>query len=207
MKKMNSKGFTLIELLAVITIMGILMVGAVGAYSRIIENSRKDTFVDTAKKYADGARTMWLADNLSCNGIVSSALGPGHYYIEIDSSSESVPRILESGGKSSWGNRDIKGYVKVIVIDNKTAGPDGISGNADDVSNTIAKFYPVLADGLHGINVDATSKFPVADNVLIAPDKIVRGSIIMDGVEHDNVKVPNKGSTDPDLSPTICVEA
>ena len=54
----NNKGFTLIELLAVITIMGILMMVAIPTVSRTIENSRKDTFVDTAKKYADSVSTM-----------------------------------------------------------------------------------------------------------------------------------------------------
>ena len=60
----NNKGFTLIELLAVITIMGILMMVAIPTVSRTIENSRKDTFIDTAKKYADSAQTMWMGDNL-----------------------------------------------------------------------------------------------------------------------------------------------
>ena len=114
----NNKGFTLIELLAVITIMGILMMVAIPTVSRTIENSRKDTFIDTAKKYADSAQTMWMGDNLLCmasdgNRYSSSAMPVGTYYIEIDTTSETVPVLLEQGGKSSWGSRDIKGYVKV----------------------------------------------------------------------------------------------
>lgn len=116
----NNNGFTLIELLAVITIMGILMMVAIPTVSRTIENSRKDTFIDTAKKYADSAKTMWMGDNLLCmtaegKRFNSSAVPTGTYYIEIDTSSDSAPVLLEQGGKSSWGSRDIKGYVKVDV--------------------------------------------------------------------------------------------
>ena len=68
MKRINKKGFTLVELLAVIVIMGILMMVAIPSISRVIENSRKDTFVDIAKSYANAAKTLWTADTLTCEG-------------------------------------------------------------------------------------------------------------------------------------------
>ena len=61
MKKRNIKGFTLIELLAVIIIMGILMMTAIPAVTKYIENSRKDTFWQTAKSYIDAAKTSLLS--------------------------------------------------------------------------------------------------------------------------------------------------
>ena len=57
--KKAKKGFTLVELLAVITIMGILMLVAIPAVSRTIENSRRDTFMDTAKAYINSDSTSW----------------------------------------------------------------------------------------------------------------------------------------------------
>ncbi len=147
MKKLNTKGFTLIELLAVITIMGILMIVAIPAVTRTIENSRKDTFIDMAKQYASSAKTWWAADNLYCStpegvSYSSSAVPEGIYYIAVDTTSDSVPKLLESGGKSSWGSRDVKGYVKVHVSDHTTIRGDvtldGVITNAD--SQAITKY-------------------------------------------------------------------
>lgn len=62
----DNRGFTLIELLAVIVIMGILMVVAVPAVTKYINNSKKDTFYNTASAYINSSRYMLLNDEYTC---------------------------------------------------------------------------------------------------------------------------------------------
>lgn len=161
MSKLNRKGFTLIELLAVITIMGILMVVAIPSVSRTIENSRRDTFLDTAKQYTNAVKTLWTSDGLECpesNGAIaagnpaylSSALNVGDYYVLIDSSKAEgsdvlYPTLLESGGKSSWGQKNVKGFVKINVA-NAAGAVAGSTNNGRKITYTV-----VLTDGVHGI--------------------------------------------------------
>ncbi len=249
----NSKGFTLIELLAVITIMGILMIVAIPAITRTIENSRKDTFINTTKQYAESAKKLWSTDGLSCletSGTTnnSSTVEPGSYYILIDTSSDDVPQLLESGGKSSWGNRDIKGYVKVDVIatqieygdvdldgsisitdvmrikaynlgsrdlsyyekkaadvnnDGNITNADGgllhdiLLNNSGDNSTlpiVIANgptfyynktnFYPVISDGIHGINLVKSGTEVQEASTLKQAEKLSRGDLVMNDIDY-----------------------
>ena len=167
MKKINSKGFTLIELLAVIVIMGILMMVAIPSVSRVIENSRKDTYVDIAKSYANAARTLWTADGLTCTSesIPSSATDDGDYYVLIDTqNADSVPVLVDQGGKSSWGNRNVEGYVRINV---ETKCDKDASGACISETKRVTKFYVALSDGTHYVD-DAK----VSDN-------LVRGDVVM----------------------------
>ena len=171
LKMNNKKGFTLVELLAVIVIMGILMMVAIPSVTRTIENSRKDTFVDIAKSYGNAVRTLWTSDNLTCEGIVSSAVDDGDYYILINTkegAKESLPVLLDQGGKSSWGNRDVNGYVRVNI--STTPGVDSNNdGTYEEEPRRITKFYVALSDGTHGLIDDDT----------LMMDELKRGNVIM----------------------------
>ena len=63
-KKKKKKGFTLIELLAVIIILGILMVIAVPAVTKYISDSRKNSYINSAKGIINGARTLTNSEDL-----------------------------------------------------------------------------------------------------------------------------------------------
>ena len=215
MKKINSKGFTLVELLAVIVIMGILMMVAIPSVTRTIENSRKDTFVDIAKSYANAARTQWTADGLSCgpSNTVSSAVDDGNYYVLInsdDTARQSLPVLVDQGGKSSWGNRDVKGYVRVNI--STTTGTDSNNDGIYEVEpRRVTKFYVALSDGTHGI---------IDDNNLTS-DALKRGNVIMKldatnqkpfiEIVNGTTLVANskqyKGSTEVIAATSVCVES
>lgn len=142
MKKMSSKGFTLIELLAVITIMGILMMVAIPSVSRTIENARRDTFANIAHEYINAIRNAVLADNIECGTTVASATPDGWYYFEIDTLNQNTKDLMESGGKSPFGNAEMKGYVLWHKV----------TTNANtDKQTTKTTYYSRLVDtGNHG---------------------------------------------------------
>ena len=150
-KNLKSAGFTLIELLAVITIMGILMMVAIPSVSRTIENSRRDTFADVAKQYINTVRNAVLADELSCNNQSVGATPDGLYYYRIDTTAQGTKDLMESGGKSSWSNAEIKGYV--AWWKETTQAQTDTNGNVTKNGKTQTTYATLLVDaGEHGLD-------------------------------------------------------
>ncbi len=186
MRKINSKGFTLIELLAVITILGILMLVAIPAVSRTIENSRRDTFADVCSEYISAVRNAVLSDEIECNSsgsayTVSSANPQGKYYFPICTNAgdttcadvalkangstlnastikTSTTDLLESGGKSSFGSADVRGFVEWEKTETNTSG-------GEKKTKVVYKIF--LQDtGNHGLDTAVESSALKRSNIL-----------------------------------------
>lgn len=123
MRKLNKKGFTLVELLAVIVILGVLMIVAIPAMSRYIENSRKDVYVNNAKRYISAARYSLLSDGYTCNKGTSSVNcgisdvnGTTKVVVPV-----SLISIENDTGKSPWGKTfdGTRAYVIVQQVSGK----------------------------------------------------------------------------------------
>ena len=101
---MNKKGFTLIELLAVIIILGILMIIAIPAVSKYINDTKKTGYVSTAKSMANGAKNLINSGSLDIDDVDTT------YYIDARCIK------VDNDFKSPYGDFE-KAYVVVTVSD------------------------------------------------------------------------------------------
>ncbi len=116
-KKLNNKGFTLIELLAVIVILGILMLVAIPQVTKYIEQSRRDTFADTARAYVNSARYMYLNDEIEDSSgtcTVGQTVKIPISEINVENSNSTT---VSGGGKkiSSPFGGELVGYVEITA--------------------------------------------------------------------------------------------
>lgn len=107
--KLNKKGFTLIELMGVITILGILSLIGITGINRIVENSRKKIYADTAISYIKSVRSEITSDVAGDRfGIDSTDTTYYIHYNNID---------MESKKESPWSSF-VDAYVVVIKTGN-----------------------------------------------------------------------------------------
>ena len=160
-KTKKKKGFTLIELLAVIIILGILMIIAIPSVTSYISNSRKSTYVDTAKGIISGAR------NLVNEGKLEMFDTDTTYYIDINCIK------TENGTQSPYGEFT-KAYV-VVTYDGK--GYDYYWTSIDEVGNGIKTITNIdkldeddiesdlkVSDIKDTIGIDGRNKYMIIDN-------------------------------------------
>ncbi len=102
----KKNGFTLIELLAVIIILGILILIAIPSVTRYINDSRKETYIDTARQYIKSAA------HLVNEGKQDFFDTEATYFIPVKCLK------VESGGDSPYGKFD-KAFV-LVTYDNES---------------------------------------------------------------------------------------
>lgn len=174
MKKLNKKGFTLIELLAVIVILGVIMVIAVPAVTKYINQSRKDSYISTAKSFADAVSTA-----AATNTGTDYQLPADGKAIVVD-----VKKVkLNKGGQSPYTSedfgKDTNSFAQVIVYNN---GGDyeyyfvskDSKGNAIDGRGTSAK----EVDALERDDVKSNSsleKIKAADSLTLGSNTVASG--------------------------------
>ena len=103
----NKKGFTLIELLAVIVILAILLAVAIPRVTKYISDSRKDSFVATAKEFA--------------TTVTNNATSETYAKLPISSDEATIVSVnmieLQKGGrKSSYNGKWIDDSSYVVII-------------------------------------------------------------------------------------------
>ena len=120
---MNKKGFTLIELLAVIIILGILMIIAIPSVTKYISDSRKNSYVDSAKEIIGSAR------NLVNSGELEMYDTDATYYIDVNCIK------TENAMKSPYGDFVKEGAYVVVTYDGK--GYDYFWTSVDDAGQGV----------------------------------------------------------------------
>jgi type IV pilus assembly protein PilA len=91
--KLNKKGFTLVELLAVIVILAVILVIAIPNVLSIIDKSRKDSMVNTAKMMVKAAQLVVAQGQTAAGTTVSTPVA--NKYITIKMSTLALDNVTK----------------------------------------------------------------------------------------------------------------
>ncbi len=106
----NKKGLILLLIIIIVILIVIIALSS----TKMIGDSKKDTFVSTAKKYIKEIKTALENDTISCNDVPGSFTHDGTYYFTIDTTTKATKALMKDDGKSPYGNAEMKGYVKWV---------------------------------------------------------------------------------------------
>ena len=170
MKKMNKKGFTLVELLAVIVILAIVLIIAVPGVLTIIDNSRRDSLISSAKTLKDATRLFATTsdDVVAVPATVDTSIYVPLKCLETDvsqngfgktiSDTESYIEIVKKGNNFSYKAHLYSGAGEMTVAPS-VAIEDLTRANVRAWDSTDKTFTQATADATH-IKLDANCKVP-----------------------------------------------
>lgn len=121
MKKLsnNKKGFTLIELLAVIVILAILVMVAIPAVTKYLNEARQGTYADSALKAIDAVRTDVISKGFADNDGTATNIALSGNVLTYDK--DAINNLMEKTlDKSSFGSS--YKHVKIAVTQDTSTG-------------------------------------------------------------------------------------
>lgn len=159
----NKKGFTLVELLAVIVVLAIVMGIAAVAITNVLDSTRKNAYVASAKQYIEGAKSLVEAEVVDR----MFAAGETTYLKKCEKDKNydiTIANIkLKSGGDSPYGAAfdTTKSKVVVKVTDSNCSTFEYSIYMEDELGNKIAAdstgTTPVAASDLDATKVITAS--------------------------------------------------
>ena len=166
----NRKGFTLVELLAVIVVLAIVMGIAAVAITNVLDSTRRNAYVASAKQFIAGAKTLVNSDMMSIQLGEEAVYAPK---CESTSNTKKIPlyKIKTENAatdKSSWGNLIKKGKAAsgsdTEVIESYVL----VTSSPMEADGECSYTYSIyLTDGTYKIGTDAA---PVAETALKGSD-------------------------------------
>lgn len=167
MKLKNKKGFTLVELLAVIVVLAIVMGIAAVAITNVLDDTRKNAFVSSAKSYIAGAKTLV---NIGQTDVL---LGQTNKYVPTCGDTDNSIKISISEIKTEGNSNDKSPYG--LPFDRSVDAQGNITGSyvevtakavtAGDAKNCDYEYSIYLTDGVYSIG---TTGDPKAETELVS---------------------------------------